>query len=134
MGGAHYIVDGKEYSYCKIIPAVFNINTKEITLGQELNIKTKKEFEIGKEYLHQVKHDSYKISKLISIEYKTFSIFSISGKDLLNSYKETEFEEYINWNSIQNEDVFMVKTWASTYMFEDGYETSWDMYIKNLIL
>lgn len=136
--GAEYTVDGTKWNCPQMIPAVFNVITKELSLGIILNIKEKDKdgFVIGKHYIHENKspgkYNHWKLAELISIEYKTFSESSITGSELLSSYKHYEFEEKLDFKDVLPEHVFTIRSWKPTYTFNDGYETEWSMYIKHL--
>lgn len=135
---AEFTVDGSKWNHPQMIPAVFNVITKQLSLGIVLNIKEKDRegFVVGKHYIHESKspgkYNHWRLAKLISIEYKTFSESSLTGSELLSDYKNHEFEEKVNFEHVLPEHVFTIRSWKPTYTFDDGYETEWSMYIKYL--
>lgn len=127
-----YSLKGSPKSY-SIQPAILNVSTKVITLGKIIESKQEAEFNIGDEVLVEVDYNSYKLSTISDIQYKTDnSDRYIKRVSEIDAYDMEEVEEKLGCVSIN--DIIIYSSLKPIYIMEDGTKILWSHQIKKLVI
>lgn len=126
-----------EKTYCRryinFIDVYFDLLTKQIVEG------IKKEYypclndikyKIGSKYLiESIGSDKMKLDTLIDIQFLTYQEINRIGSKLQNY----EINIFLKDEDVNDKMVYHLVSWEPTYIFENGFKTKYEMYIKELV-
>lgn len=131
-----FIEGDEEYSHClkiknnykeyhNIKDVILNIETKELSLGIDIDIypdKDRLEYKIGQQVLYESKRRILKHSEIKDIIYEEYESVICKGKNIEDSY----YYRYVDINSIKVNDIYNFKVWKPYYVMTDGTVIKWE--------
>jgi hypothetical protein len=112
-----------------LIEVIYNLETREISAGVELDIYPNiTEFAKDEIVLSEVQHSSYRIDKIIDIIFEEFEMVIQKGKKIDNNYLK-DLKDIV----IEPKTIYCIKVWKPTYVLESGLKTTWSHKLKKLV-
>jgi hypothetical protein len=128
MFGNQIKIKGNNQEYYDVIECVFDLKTKKIEIGIELNYYPQEtEFTKGENILFEKSHKQLAEAKITDIIYEEYSMTIRRGHKLdkywLNIFKDVVFDD----NAI-----YAIKQWIPFYILDNGLKIKWnhDLYHK----
>ena len=118
-----------EHDIYNLIEVVYNLETREISAGVELDIYPNiTEFIKDEIVLSEVKYSSYRIDKIIDIIFEEFEMEIKKGKKIDNHYIK-DLKDIV----IEPKTIYCLKVWKPTYVLESGLKTTFTHQLKKLV-
>lgn len=118
-----------EHDIYNLIEVVYNLETREISAGVELDIYPNiTEFIKDEIVLSEVKYSSYRIDKIIDIIFEEFEMEIKKGKKIDNHYIK-DLKDIV----IEPKTIYCLKGWKPTYVLESGLKTTFAHQLKKLV-
>jgi len=128
MYGNQLIVEGERNHTYSVIECIFDLKTKTISTGIELDIYpdlSKIKHKVGMVILFE-KYPKHTLTKIIDITFEVFDLQIQKGKKIDNWYLNNLPKDTI----IDRESLYAIKVWKPTYVLENGDKTTYDMYLR----
>ena len=109
-----------KHDHLQIIDALYDLKTKTLSLGIELNMYPNMdnlEFKIDEHVLYEKGHRNLIEGKVVSIEYDDFDMNVCKGKKVDKRY----FTDIL----IQDDLLYCIKNWKPVYVLDTGFRTEW---------
>ena len=140
-----YVKDEEEYGYSEecvmfkgrlysnFIDCIFNLKTKKVEMGIELNYYPNKEtskYNIGKEILYETGLGNHCLKKSVisNIIFEDYDVHIKKGSEVVEYFGEL-FEE----NTLNPNLVYFIKSWKPYYLMEDGTIIKYDFQLYELV-
>ena len=102
--------------YTSVVECIYDLETKNITLGTELNYYPESEdFKIGNSVYYEVTSKKLTESKISDIVYEKYDLNIFRGID-----KDYWVEKYFSNINFENNMLYCMKTWNPVYILENG--------------
>jgi hypothetical protein len=130
MYGNQLNIEGERNHTYSVVECIFDLKTKTISSGIDLDIypnKEKLERKINDIVLFE---DNQKntLTKIVDIIFEEYDLQIQKGKKIDNWYLNNLPKDTI----IDRDSLYSLKIWKPTYVLDNGKKTIWDMYLRKI--
>lgn len=116
-------LDDRYQNYFSFVDCVYDMKTRTISAGVELNHYPDPrflEFKIDEPVYYETKNNSIDLSKLISIDYNEYELVIVKGHKL-EDYQRERFKDVVFEDNV----LYAIREWKPTYVLESGFKTNY---------
>lgn len=126
------IFDGEIGTYSKIEEVIFDLKTRSLSVGIELDYYPDINsigFKIGDLVLYEVSNRNLREVKIVDIVFEEFDMILVRGKKIDKWYRDRFKDIEIDSNSI-----YVIKEWKPFYILDDGTKVEYDYLLYNKVV
>jgi hypothetical protein len=127
--GKYLSVDKSIKCYTNIIECIYDLKTRKLEIGIELNYYPDKlSFEKGEEVLFEKSHKKLSKAIIADIIYKDFTVTVNKGRKL-----DSWWIKYFNDLQIEPDKLYAIKQWKPIYVLDNGIEIEYEHQLYKLV-
>jgi hypothetical protein len=130
MYGNVITFDGSYKTYHSLIECIFDLKTKTISPGIDLDIYPNKEnlkHKINDIVLFEDRQ-KHTLTKIVDIIFEEYDLQIQKGKKIDNWHLQNIPKDII----IEKDSLYALKLWKPTFVLDNGQKTIWGMYLRNI--